>query len=132
MDQLEKFNSCFNDKFGEFLSDVIRVIPNDKDIKMFKTSFQMLKVASEHSPRQMFHKFVSPYYDQITSRDVNFFKENKSIYKVNTGIPSTSVTDELVDKLSHYWDELTEEDHTVIWDYMNLLVKLCKKCETLK
>lgn len=130
MNQLDKYNICFNDKFGEFFLDLIRVIPNDKDIKMFKTSFQMLRVASEHSPRQMFHKFVSPYYDQIISRDANFFKDNKSIYRV--GGNAGSITDDLVDKLAEYWDQLTEEDHLVIWDYMNLLVKLCKKCETLK
>jgi predicted RNA-binding protein len=90
----------------------------------------MLRMASEHTPRQMFHKFVSPYYDQIEKRDVSFFRENKSIYKV--GPSQVSITDELVDKLSEYWDQLTDDDHTVIWDYMNLLVKLCQKCENMK
>ena len=126
MADIQRLTDVFNDKFAEFLSDVIHVLPNDQEIKTFKTSFNMMRITSDTTPRTMFHKFVSPYYQEIMDRNEMFFKQ-KHIYQNAVSGQDHSVTDELIDKLSDCWDTLSPADQKAIWDYLNLLVRVCKK-----
>ena len=36
---------------------------------------------------------------------------------------------ELVDRLKHYWSELSDNNKTVIWDYLNSLIKLSDRIQ---
>ena len=35
----------------------------------------------------------------------------------------------LVDRLKYYWSELSENNKTVIWDYLNSLIKLSDRIQ---
>ena len=63
----DKWIDCFNDKFEEFLKDLIICFPDDKDFKMFKHSFNLLKMVDMHEmeAKSLVEKKISlPAYDQ--------------------------------------------------------------------
>lgn len=127
----ERYVAMFNDTIIEFLNDLLRVSKEDKDIKKFKTSIIMLKTVQEQKPSELFHRYVSPYYDRIRQKNEDFFKSHRDIYKRGdaalAAVHGENVTDELIDKLRDMWDSLAEEDRENVWNYMLVLMRLCEK-----
>lgn len=121
----ERYIEMFNDTMIEFLNDLLRVSKDDKDIKKFKTSVIMLNTVQKYKLAELFHLYVSPYYDQIRNKNVEFFKTRTDIYK--NGYDGENVTDELIDKLRVMWDSLGDVDHENVWNYLVVLMRLCEK-----
>jgi hypothetical protein len=114
--------SLFNTKFSEFLGDLIQVFPEDKEFRQFKSSMTLLITIDEVKLHYIFNKVIQPYRTNILSKNEDFFL--KASYDELNDYQTSGVTGELINKLKTYWVELNDENHTIIWNYLTLLVKL--------
>ena len=73
--------SAFNNQFKEFMNDILRIFPDDKDLM---TTKNMLSTLQKGNPRlliQIWKSFITdPYASEIEIGDINFFinKDYKS------------------------------------------------------
>jgi hypothetical protein len=64
----------FNDYFCEFMEDILRVLPNNKQIKAAERSFKTLIEMNKTILVKCWYKFVyCPYKDVIETGDIEFF-----------------------------------------------------------
>jgi hypothetical protein len=64
----------FNSHLFEFIDDVIRIFPENKDIQTAKLSFQTIKKANPTAIVKVWYSYLYiPYREQIDSGDIHFF-----------------------------------------------------------
>ena len=68
-----KWITVFNEKFLEFIKDLIQTFPEDKDFKLCKQSFSLLQMVDERKPSEMFRAYALKYQDRIMKKDETFF-----------------------------------------------------------
>jgi hypothetical protein len=125
MEDVNKWASVFNEKFEEFVKDLIVSFPNDKDFKLLKNSFSLLKMVDPMKPNQMFKRYVYKYKDQIVERDETFFMNHDFKYEMDSSESNFSL--DILIKLKFYWNGLAIENKTIIWSYLSLLYKIDEK-----
>lgn len=124
-----KWVKCFNDKFVEFMNELIETFPNDKDFKMFKQSFNMLKLVDEAKPVELFRQHAMQYRENIDGENEEFFLNHdfeRELQMVRNGSES-SLSQELMVKLKQYWVELSVDNKAVVWKYLKLMYKINDK-----
>ncbi len=125
-----KYYETFNNKMGEFLKDLIIVFPEDKDLKLFKNSFNLLKINSTEKPCRLFYSVIQEYKQNIFNKDESFFLEKDySDMQFNNG-GDTNVSNSLIQKLKDNWTCLDKEQKNIVWNYLILLCKLSDKCHS--
>ena len=72
-----KWIDCFNTKFDEFVKDLILLYPDDKDFKMLKNSFNLVKLADTKKPYELFQKYSSDFEQYVMNRDEAFFFKSR-------------------------------------------------------
>lgn len=126
-----KFYDMFNDTLSNFIKDLINVFPDDNDFKLFKTSSNMVKLASVKKPLELFNLGLTPEFKQnIRDKNEDFFLNNdysdvlnnEELKKVDNDI-----NNELISKLKDYWKELSNDNKGTVWKYFTILLKLCDK-----
>ena len=65
--------SAFNNQLSCFCEDLIRVYPEDNDLKTFKKSLELLKKTNPRKILDLFKVYVLPYAEQIKNCDEQFF-----------------------------------------------------------
>jgi len=66
--------SAFNNHFMEFLEDVHKIFPNNKDIRSAKTAISLLKTTNPRAVIKLWKTYiVMPYKNQIEAGDISFF-----------------------------------------------------------
>ena len=123
-----KWIDCFNTKFEEFVKDLILLYPDDKDFKMLKNSFNLVKLADIKKPYELFQRYSSDFEEYVMKRDESFFLNHDYTDVVKD---ETNFTDELIKKLKTYWKTLNEDNKKVIWDYLTLFFTLKKKINSI-
>ena len=64
----------FNEHFIEFIDDLIRVIPQNPDIRAFRLFLRGVAMTSPQTPLTVWRTSLSiPYAKQIRAKDFNFF-----------------------------------------------------------
>lgn len=117
----KKWIDVFNQKFEEFIKDMILIYPDDKDFKLMKNSFNLLKLADDKKPFEMFSKFGAKFEEPVLSRDEQFFLSNS--YS-DIRAEESNLTDDLINKLKGYWTNLSEDNKEAIWKYLEIFFKL--------
>lgn len=109
--------NTFQQELKSFLKNLIKVFPEDRDLKMITSS---LNIALMDDPDNKiingFYKTLSPFEEYIDTRDQRFFYEYTS-----SEIP-------LFSKLNSYWEMLDTDNRKIVWDYLQVLFLLSKKC----
>lgn len=123
-----KWIECFNTKFEEFVKDLIHLYPEDKDFKLLKNSFSLLKMADFKKPYMLFAVYSVQYEESVTNRDEDFFLNHNFKDIVEN---ETNFTDELMMKLKTYWKTLTEENKETVWKYLTLFFQIKKKVNSI-
>ena len=123
-----KWIECFNTKFEEFVKDLIQLYPEDKDFKLLKNSFSLLKMADFKKPYSLFVTYSVQYEDSVINRDEEFFLKHSYEDIVQT---ETNFTDELMNKLKTYWQSLTTENKETVWKYLTLFFQIKKKLNSI-
>jgi hypothetical protein len=119
-----KWIECFNSKFEEFVKDLIQLYPDDKDFKLLKNSFCLLKMADMKKPYMLFALYSADYEAFVVNRDENFFLSH-NFRDIVDG--DTNFTDELMMKLKSYWKTISDENKEIIWKYLTLFYQIKKK-----
>ena len=122
----KKWVNVFNEKFSEFIKDLIETFPDDKDFKLCKQSFTLLQMVDEKKPAEMFQIYAMKYKERIMNKEENFFLKHEFKEELEkSDDPNFSV--ELLLKLKQCWKTLEQKNNDVIWSYLELLYKIENK-----
>jgi len=122
----KKWVNVFNEKFSEFIKDLIETFPDDKDFKLCKQSFTLLQMVDEKKPAEMFQIYAMKYKERIMNKEENFFLKHDFKEELEkSDDPNFSV--ELLLKLKECWKTLEQKNKDVIWSYLELLYKIENK-----
>ena len=116
------FLSAFYSQFTLFLDQLIVVFPDDSDFPTYKSGLFLLQKTNPKLVPEQVVKHVGPFEATIRARDEGFFKER--------GFPEyadDNALDLIIQKMIQYWDTLTPENKTIIWDYVTLLLDLATR-----
>lgn len=106
---IDKFNTLFN----EFIDKIINKYP-EQSLVEYKKAFVLLKLTSPSTPSSLFMAGCVDYRNEIKNRDEAFFINNETIrnkinnFSIDIGIYK-------------YWNELSDNTKTAIWDYIQSL-----------
>lgn len=103
---------AFNDMMGQFLTELHKAT-DDKSIKKFIVSFELLKQTNPRKCVDGFMKGIQPYADKMSQRDESFFQDIQNIEFLKDL------------NIAEYWnDKLSENTKNAIWQYLQTLYML--------
>ena len=125
-----KWINMFNNKFEEFIKDLILLYPEDADFKTMKSSFNMLKIVDEKKPIEMFIIYGKKYKELVENKNESFFLQHD--YKTELEFVDTkNITDEIIGRLKSYWISTNDSNKDTIWKYLQLLYKIIDKLNNI-
>ena len=113
--------SAFNNLILKFNDDLIVVFPEENDFKVYRRSLEWLIKSNAKKLCNLFKINTFNYRQKILEKDESFFKDASYSDVVNTKDEGIVL---IINKLKNYWDDLSVENKTKIWEYMNTLIKL--------
>ena len=118
------FLTAFNNVISQFIDDLIKTFPEEREFRKFKTGFSLLKSTNNKKIVQVFKFYIENYREQISNRDDNFFIVTDS--ETLSDSDDNSIAN-LLDKLKVYWKLLSENNKDKIWQYLNTFIILSNK-----
>lgn len=117
MATIQTYRDSFFKELKNFLKNLIKVFPEDRDIKVISSSLNigMMDDPNNDIIKSFYHKLL-PYEELIDHRDSRFFYEHK-------------IMDEnfqFFSKLNFYWENLDKDNRKIVWDYLQVLLLLSK------
>lgn len=122
----KKWVNVFNEKFSEFIKDLIETFPDDKDFKLCKQSFTLLQMVDEKKPVEMFQIYAMKYKEKIMNKEESFFLKHDFKEELSSS-DDQNFSVELLLKLRECWKNLEQKNKDVIWSYLELLYKVENK-----
>ena len=114
----------FNMHFFEFIDDVIRIFPENKEIKQARTSFEMIKTANPTAIVKAWYKFVySPYTSVIEAGDITFFFDKDYSGDINHLANSNEIM-RVIDTIREPVRSMTNVEQGFTMKYIQNLSKL--------
>jgi hypothetical protein len=114
------FIEAFYTQFGDFLAQLSKMYPEDKDFPAFASNLSVMKYMNPMYPINFVKTdVVDKYKDKILSRDESFFLKSEEIQQ--------SADIDIVYKLKSYISEMTPENKEVVWSYIEIITKLTLK-----
>ena len=124
MSDKSAISKAFNVHFFEFMDDILRIFPENEDIKHTKIAFELFKKANPTSIIKTWHKYVYiPYHEVIFAGDIAFFIEKD--YK--SDLNSLSNSDEImkaIDRIREPVRKMNPENREHSTKYIQNLCKL--------
>jgi len=113
----------FNEIFQELLQDLIKVFPNDTDLRTYLFAVKGAMMVNEFIICKVFHSHLMVYESQVMEKDETFFldKDYSEFHSNKVDIRT------LVHKLKTCWTLLTEENKETLWKYFRVLMILANK-----
>jgi hypothetical protein len=120
--------SKFNLTVTNLIDDLIIICGDDiKNLKSFKTQFELLKRVNPKVIMNQFNINIIPFTHKIKMRDESFFIEKDYQEEVDKNVKDESYTQHSLDQilnLKEIWKSLSDNNKSIIWDYFNVLVLL--------
>ena len=113
----------FNTQLKAFLKALIQVFPNDRDIKKISSA---LNIAMMDDPDEAimkhFYTMMLPHKSLIVVKNPLFFTQDSDNFFRGTVADKNNIHQyTLFTKLHGYWDELTDSNKQVVWEYIDVL-----------
>lgn len=105
--------NAFNDMLGQFLVELHKTFPEEKDIKKMMTSFELLRSANPRLIVDGFMKGVTPYADRISAKDETFLLNE---------IEKIDLLKDL--NIKSYWGRMSPATKNATWQYLQTLYML--------
>lgn len=105
--------NAFNDMLGQFLVELHKTFPEEKDIKKMMTSFDVLRSTNPRLVVDAFMKGVTPYADKISTKDETFLLNE---------IDKIEFLKDL--NIKSYWDRMSPNTKAATWQYLQTLYML--------
>lgn len=106
--------TAFCDMMGQFLLELSKTFPEEKGIKKFMTSFDLIKGTNPRKVVEAYMAGVTPYADKISQKDESFFLE--SMQEIDY-LKDLNIKD-------HWNDKLSVNTKNAIWQYLQTLYML--------
>ena len=114
------FIEAFYTQFGEFLGELTKMYPDDKDFSDFSTNLSMMKFMNPMYPINFIKTdVIDKFDDKIIARDESFFLNNKDIQQ--------SADINVMYKLKTYITDMTPENKQAVWSYIEIITRITKK-----
>ena len=104
--------SAWNDMMEQFISELEQTFPEEKSIKKYKSSFELLRKSNPRKCIDSYMSEITKYQEKIMKKDESFFLENND-----------SIIKELNIK-QHWNDDLSNKTKDAIWQYLQTLYML--------
>jgi|1048.fasta_scaffold206716_1 hypothetical protein len=115
---------AFNNHFIEFMDDVERVFPDDRDIKKTRMTIEMLRKANPRAIIMFWRDLVArPYAEQIRDGDISFFIEKDYTSEVSALSEASAVTS-AINRLRGTVREMSPDNLQKSMKYIQNLSKL--------
>ena len=116
--------NTFNNQLSEFLEDVVRLFPNDMDIRAAKNSIFMMKKMNPKLIINSWYNYVSkPYGEEILDKGLEPFIEKNYSDDVKYLEDSHKVI-EVIDRVRMPIKNMNDDDKNISLTYINNLNKL--------
>lgn len=113
----------FNDIFQELLKDLIKVFPEDAELRTYLFAVRAATMLNNFVVCDIFYQHLITFKDQIIEKDERFFIE-----KDYSEFQSDKVDiRKLVHKLKICWTVLTDDNKETLWKYFKVLMILSTK-----
>jgi hypothetical protein len=120
MDYIHKFNVTFN----EFIDDIIRIFPNDQDLKVYKAGIQTAIVLDNKYIITRFNdSIVDKYGKQLLERNDAFFLNHDYTDVISYNKEYNAV----ILKVKNAWSSMNTENREIMWKYFKILILLSNK-----
>jgi hypothetical protein len=114
---------AFNTHFFEFLDDLLRVFPDNKEISYAKTSFETIKRANPRAIIKSWYNFVFlPYKDVIDNGNITFFIDKD----YGSDISHLNKSEEIMKMIDNIRSPIREMDETNKTHALKYIQNLCK------
>ena len=99
--------SAFNEMMANFLGELGKAFPEEKGIKKFETSFDLLRKSNPRKIVETYMAHVSPYAERISQHDASLLDEDIGFLK------------EL--NMKNNWEKASQATRGAIFQYMQTL-----------
>jgi hypothetical protein len=114
----------FNTHLFEFLDDIIRIVPDNKELQIAKTSFQTIKRANPTAIAKVWYAYVyAPYRDVIDIGDIQFFFQ-KDYSEDLSILQNSNEIIKMIDTLREPVSKMSETEKGFTMKYIQNLSKL--------
>lgn len=116
---------AFNDHFNDFIEDIHKVFPDNKDIETAKNAIAEFRKANPRMILLVFNQHVvAKYRREISEGNINFFVD-KDYSGDLKGRGTSKLILEKIDCLRDPVRNMTSSDQDKVIQYLQNLVKLC-------
>jgi hypothetical protein len=114
------FLDAFFNQFLAFLGELKDMYPNDPDFSGFISALTLIRTTNPMlAVNYIKTEVVDPYQEKIMSRDETFF--------LNQDFTEKNADMNIIYKLKEYVREMTPASKDVVWQYIELLMKIALK-----
>jgi hypothetical protein len=114
------FLDAFFNQFLAFLGELRDMYPNDPDFSGFISALTLIRTTNPMlAVNYIKTEVVDPYQEKILARDETFF--------LNQDFTEKNADMNIIYKLKEYVREMTPASKDVVWQYIELLMKISLK-----
>ena len=110
---------AFFNQFNSFLEELRQMYPEDSDFPVFITTLSMMKTMNPMLVINFVKDEILPHSARIEAKDENFLRDYK--YEAYEGVDLN-----IVEKLKEYNANSSPATKETIWNYFNIIIKLCR------
>lgn len=116
--------TAFNNQFLEFVEDILRLFPNDKDLITTKNSLLLMKKMNPRLIVMAWRDFIAmPYANEIETGGLEFFL-NKDYSSDLSTMPDARKILDVIERLRVPLRNLHDDDKVMAMKYISNLTKL--------
>jgi hypothetical protein len=115
---------AFFDQYEDFLHQMLEVYPNDPDWPLYIAGLSIFRRTNPMMVVKKTWKHISRFEEMIKARDEKFFVE-RDYSDITEGEEPLEQT---VTKIKGMWEELGAHNRNIVWDYVNNITYLARKC----
>jgi len=114
------FLDAFFNQFSSFLGELRGMYPEDPDFPNFVTAITLIRNTNPMlAVNYIKTEVIDPFQEKIATRDESFFMDQDYTQK--------NADMNVIYKLKEYVREMSPASKEVVWQYIELLMKLCLK-----
>jgi len=116
--------SAFNNQFKEFMDDILRIFPDDKDLMTTKNMMSTLQKGNPRLLIQIWKNFIAdPYASEIEVGDIDFFI-NKDYNSDVSQLGDSEKIVKAIDRLREPIKNMDDKNQQACMKYIQNLSKL--------
>jgi hypothetical protein len=124
-----RFVTLFNNTLSQFVDDLLRLYPEDKDFREFKTGIMLVTNLREDQLIRLFIAGMRPEYKAaLREHDADGIKRESYELSKHPDNKNNKV-EQIVEKVYTYWERLDAINRDMIWKYVDTILIIIDKYE---